>query len=156
MGRITYAVLALAKSHPLVSHQLHPISRAPIGISSSMASSSSTAALGPLLAAIFTRTIKALIHIRFPVSHDLRFIAISFTIWEQMVFSTIETLRSVLRVLGWMMPTLALRKIPSIRSVKGVVAVIFQDDNVQDALESDRGGNEERHSRAHLSDTFLI
>ena len=51
-----------------------------------------------------------------------------------------------------MMPTLALRNIPCIEIVQGVVAVIRQDNNVKDALESDRGGVDERHSRAHLSD----
>ena len=55
-----------------------------------------------------------------------------------------------------MILTLSLRNIPNIGSVQGVVAVVLQDNYVQDALESDRGGNEERHSRAHLSDTFLI
>ena len=55
-----------------------------------------------------------------------------------------------------MMPTLALRNIPIIGSIQGVVAVILKNNNVQDALESDRGGTDERHSRAHLSDAFLI
>ena len=55
-----------------------------------------------------------------------------------------------------MIPTLSLRNIPNIGSVQGVVAVVFQDNYVQDALESDRGVIYERHSRAHLSDAFLI
>ena len=55
-----------------------------------------------------------------------------------------------------MMPTLALRNIPNIGSVQGVVAIICQDDYVQDALESDRGSIDDRHSHAHLSDALLI
>ena len=54
------------------------------------------------------------------------------------------------------MPRLALRNIPNIGSVQGVVAVVCQDDYVQDALESDIGVIDERHSRSHLSDAFLI
>ena len=100
MGFIPPALFALAKSHPLVFHQLHPRSRAPIGVSSSTTASVSTSALGPLLAAIFTRTSRAFIHVRFPVARNLHFIAISLTIWDQMGFSTIEALRSVVRVLG--------------------------------------------------------
>ena len=54
------------------------------------------------------------------------------------------------------MPTLALRNIPNIGCVQGVVAVVRQDDYVQDAFESDRGIIYERHSHAHLSDAFFI
>ena len=80
MGRIPSAVLALEKSYPLVSNQLHPRSRAPIGVSSYTAASSSMAALGPLLVVIVTGTSRALIHIRSPVARDLRFIARLLTI----------------------------------------------------------------------------
>ena len=73
-----------------------------------------------------------------------------------MGFSTIEKLRSVVRFLGRIMPTLVLRNIPNIGSVQGVVVFILQDDYVQDALESDRGVIYERHIHAHLSDAFLI
>ena len=55
-----------------------------------------------------------------------------------------------------MMPTVALRKIPSIGSVQVLLDVICQDNNVQGALESDIGGVDERHSRSQLSDAFLI
>ena len=82
IGCIPSAVFALAKVHSLVSHQLHPGSRAPIGVSSSTAASASTSAFGPLIAAIVTGTIRVLIHIRFPVAHDLCFILILLTIWE--------------------------------------------------------------------------
>ena len=61
-----------------------------------------------------------------------------------------------MRVLVLMMPTLVLRNIPRIGSVQGVVTVICQDNNVQDALASDRGGVEERHIFAHLGGAFLI
>ena len=54
------------------------------------------------------------------------------------------------------MPTLALSNIPKIGSVQGVVAVIHQDYNVQDALESDRRGVDERDCRAHMSDALLV
>ena len=114
------------------------------------------AALGPILASIVTGTIRAFIYIRFPGARNLRFIASSLTIWEQMGFSTIETLRIVVRVMGCMIPTLDLRNIPNIGSVQVVVAVILQDDYLQDALESYRGGIDERHIRAHLSDEFFI
>ena len=100
MGCITSAVLELAKAHPLVFHQLHPRSRAPIGVSFSTTTSASTDALVPLLAAIVTGNIMAFIHIRFHVARNLRFIAISLTIWYQMGFSKIEAIRSVVKVLG--------------------------------------------------------
>ena len=61
-----------------------------------------------------------------------------------------------MRVLGLMMLTLALRNIPNIGSVQGVVAVIRQDVYVQDAFESDRGVIDKRCSHAHLSNAFLI
>ena len=73
-----------------------------------------------------------------------------------MGFSTIEALRSVVRVLGRIIPTLALRNIPNIGNVQSVVAIILHENYAQDALESDRGGIEKRHSCAHLSNTFLI
>ena len=66
-------------------------------------------------------TIRAFIRILFPVAQNLRFIASLFTIWEQIGFSTIESLRSLVRVLGCMIPTLALRNIPNIGSFQGVV-----------------------------------
>ena len=100
MGFIPPALFALAKSHPLVFHQLHPISRATIGVSSSTTASAPTAALGPVLAAIVKLTIKEFIHIRFTVAHNLCFIVSSLKIWEQMGFYKIEEIRSVVRVLG--------------------------------------------------------
>ena len=156
MGFIPSAVFALEKSHPCVFHQLRPRSRAPVGVSSSKTASASTASLGQLLADIVMETIRAFIRILFPVAQNLRFIASLLTIWEQIGFSTIESLRSLVRVLGCMIPTLALRNIPNIGSVQGVVVVIRKYDYVQDALESDRGVIDEKHSRAHLSDAFLI
>ena len=155
MVRIPSAVFALTKSHPLVFPQMHPRSRAPIGVSSFTTASASTATLGSLLAAI-TGTTRAFIYIRFPVLHNLRFIASALTVWEQMGLSTIETLRSVVRFLGRMMPMLAHRKNPNVGSVQGVIYVVRQEDYVPDAPEGDRGVIYGRHSCAHLIDAFLI
>ena len=55
-----------------------------------------------------------------------------------------------------MMPMLALRNIPNIGIVQGVVAVFCHNDYVQGVPESDIEVIDERHSRAHLSDAFLI
>ena len=100
MGSITSTVFVLEKSHPLVSHQLNPRSCFSIRVSSSTAASVSMAALGPLCVAIVTGTIRAFINIHFTVAQNLCFIVSLLKIWGKMGFYRIETLRSVVRVLG--------------------------------------------------------
>ena len=134
MGSITSTVFVLEKSHPLVSHQLNPRSCFSIRVSSSTAASVSMAALGPLCVAIVTGTIRAFINIHFTVAQNICFIASLFTIWEQMGLYIIKILRSVVRVLGLMIPKFSLRNIPKIGSVWEVVAVICQENYVQEAL----------------------
>ena len=92
---------------------------------------------GPFLDPSITgRAVRALVHIQFPVARNLRFIARTLTIREQMGITTVETNGSVVRVLISMIPTLYLRPIPSIRIVQRMVGIIREVENIENALES--------------------
>ena len=82
---------------------------------------------GPFLPpSIIGRSLRALVHIRFPVVCNLRFIPRTIKIREQMGLATVETNGSVVRGLSSMMHTLSLRHIPSIGSVQILVGIISE------------------------------
>ena len=77
-----------------------------------------------------------LIHIRFPVARNLRFIARMITIWEHTELTTVENNGVVVRLLSSIMLTLYLRHIPIIGSVQRMVGIIREVDDIENALES--------------------
>ena len=90
---------------------------------------------GPFLVPSITgRAVRTLVHIRFPVARDLRFIARTLKIWEQMGLATVEKNGSVVRVMRSMMPTLYLRNIPSVGSVQILVGIIREVEYIENAL----------------------
>ena len=109
-----------------------------------------------LAPSITRRGVRALVHIRFPIAHNLCFVVKALTIREHMGLATVEKNGSMVRVLSSMITTLSFSRIPSIGSVQRMVWIIRKVEDIENALESIAPGINKRHWRSHLSGAFLI